>query len=485
MPALKMKTKSRYTCSKERTGLGVGHKSCKISKSSCSEIITSQQAASAETSVHDCQNGSHDILSSRGNYCDEAVSNQDLSIGDNCDSQDEQIYVVDCPCAKMELPESPPATCLPDFETIFSPAFELVEGHCDFDIYTHAAKRDPEAVHFRTDYSDEGSSSLFGYQTCSISDFHFSDKTVAGVYFGGNAGFDNIIEANTFTDQLECADHDLIFGMTDRSMLLPFLEETVETSNVHDGGSCEEATTNSDEACLYLATQPKTSYDLEAEANSHCFDSDEVDNFDPYLFIQNLADLSEVVPSFRPMLSPKETKKMKPITLVLDLDETLVHSTLDHCGEADFSFPVFYNMEEHIVYVKQRPHLKTFLERVAEMFEIVIFTASQSTYAEKLLDILDPEGNLISRRAYRESCIFSEGSYTKDLTVLGIDLAKVAIIDNSPQVFRLQVNNGIPIKSWFDDPSDCALISLLPFLETLVDADDVRPIIAEKFSVNE
>jgi len=49
------------------------------------------------------------------------------------------------------------------------------------------------------------------------------------------------------------------------------------------------------------------------------------------------------------------------------------------------------------------------------------------------------------------------------------------------QVFRLQVNNGIPIESWFDDPSDSALISLLPFLEKLVDVDDVRPIIAEKF----
>lgn len=49
------------------------------------------------------------------------------------------------------------------------------------------------------------------------------------------------------------------------------------------------------------------------------------------------------------------------------------------------------------------------------------------------------------------------------------------------QVFQLQVNNGIPISSWFDDPSDCALMSLLPFLGTLVDAEDVRPIIAKKF----
>ena len=78
-----------------------------------------------------------------------------------------------------------------------------------------------------------------------------------------------------------------------------------------------------------------------------------------------------------------------------------------------------------------------FLEKVAQMFEVVIFTASQRIYAEQLIDKLDPDGKYISRRIYRESCIFSDGCYTKDLTILGIDLAKVAIVDNTPQVQSL------------------------------------------------
>lgn len=53
------------------------------------------------------------------------------------------------------------------------------------------------------------------------------------------------------------------------------------------------------------------------------------------------------------------------------------------------------------------------------------------------------------------------------------------------QVFCLQVNNGIPINSWFGDPLDEALVQLLPFLENLVDAEDVRPIIAKKFCNSE
>lgn len=92
------------------------------------------------------------------------------------------------------------------------------------------------------------------------------------------------------------------------------------------------------------------------------------------------------------------------------------------------------------MYVKERPHLRIFLKKVAEMFEIIVFTASQSIYAEQLLDILDPDGKLISGRLYRESCIFSDGSYTKDLTVLGLDLAKVLIVDNSPQVLHVPLS---------------------------------------------
>lgn len=138
-------------------------------------------------------------------------------------------------------------------------------------------------------------------------------------------------------------------------------------------------------------------------------------------------------------------------------------------------------MKDHTVHVRQRPHLKMFLEKVAQMFELVIFTASQRIYAEQIIDRLDPDGKLISQRIYRESCIFSDGSYTKDLTILGVHLAKVAIIDNTPQVFQLQVDNGIPIKSWFDDPADQELVELLPFLETLVDAEDVRPLISKTF----
>jgi Dullard-like phosphatase family protein len=111
-----------------------------------------------------------------------------------------------------------------------------------------------------------------------------------------------------------------------------------------------------------------------------------------------------------------------------------VHSTLEPCEDSDFTFPVHFNLREHTIYVRCRPYLKEFLERVASMFEIIIFTASQSIYAEQLLNVLDPKRKLFRHRVYRDSCVYVEGNYLKDLTVLGRDLSRVVIIDNSPQV---------------------------------------------------
>ena len=74
-------------------------------------------------------------------------------------------------------------------------------------------------------------------------------------------------------------------------------------------------------------------------------------------------------------------------TIVLDLDETLVHSTLDDAPGAEaahFHFPVPFNGAEHMVHVRTRPHMRRFLEHAAGLFEVVVFTASQKVYAEKV-----------------------------------------------------------------------------------------------------
>ncbi|KAE8799968.1 CTD-phosphatase-like protein [Hordeum vulgare] len=166
-----------------------------------------------------------------------------------------------------------------------------------------------------------------------------------------------------------------------------------------------------------------------------CFSHSEVlEWFNPYMDESDVPNLIGYTELSSDAACVSKEQGARKVTLVLDLDETLVHSTLEHCDDADFSFPVSFGLKEHVVYVRKRPHLHMFLQKMAEMFDVVIFTASQSVYADQLLDRLDPENTLFSKRFFRESCVFTESGYTKDLTVIGVDLAKVAIIDNTPQV---------------------------------------------------
>ncbi|KAI3835397.1 hypothetical protein MKW92_004080 [Papaver armeniacum] len=116
-----------------------------------------------------------------------------------------------------------------------------------------------------------------------------------------------------------------------------------------------------------------------------------------------------------------------------------------------------------------RPYVRKFLESVSELFDVVIFSASSRANVDPTIDFLDPQHKLIARRYYKDSAVFRvDGSYFKDL-------ANVILVDNSPTNFCLQKDNGIPIESWYIDPRDKELSTLLPFLERLAAADDVRP----------
>ena len=176
-------------------------------------------------------------------------------------------------------------------------------------------------------------------------------------------------------------------------------------------------------------------------------------------------------------LLPKKTSNKK--TLVLDLDETLVHSVGevgDNNGsipKSDFTIQVPQNNSSHDVHVMVRPHVEEFLERMSKRYELVIFTASISKYANPLLNIVDKMGH-VPFRLFREHCTLINTAFVKDLSLLGRDFKDIIILDNNPTAYSLNHYNGFPIKSWFDDKKDDELLKICPILEFLSYVPDVR-----------
>ena len=237
-----------------------------------------------------------------------------------------------------------------------------------------------------------------------------------------------------------------------------------------------------DQAELQQAAQPDVSMGEEVDEDE---DDESAGDFDPYLFMKHLPPKSaacrEGWDAAHPRLPPNATRK--PVTLVLDLDETLVHSQMEPRTDADFVFDVQLCGVTSTVYAKSRPRLDDFLRYAAARFEVVIFTASHHAYAETLLDKIDPDGSLIDHRLFRDACATVDGLYLKDLDVLGRDLAKVAIVDNTPYVFGFQPDNAIPIESWYDDEADDELDKLKALLDRLEHAPDVRPLLVDAFAL--
>ncbi|KAH7477259.1 hypothetical protein PRIC1_001277 [Phytophthora ramorum] len=178
----------------------------------------------------------------------------------------------------------------------------------------------------------------------------------------------------------------------------------------------------------------------------------------------------ELRKSVLPPISPDDASKK---CLVLDLDETLVHSSFRPTTNPDYIIPVDIDGTIHQVYVCRRPGAEEFLVEMAKHYEIVIYTASLSKYADPLLDKLDPEG-VIRYRLYREHCVQYEGNYVKDLSLLDRDISQTIIIDNSPMSYIFHPRNAIGCSSFIDDPNDQELESISRFLSKTHDVEDVR-----------
>ncbi|RKP09677.1 NLI interacting factor, partial [Thamnocephalis sphaerospora] len=164
-------------------------------------------------------------------------------------------------------------------------------------------------------------------------------------------------------------------------------------------------------------------------------------------------------------------------TLVLDLDETLVHADQHGGQRVDHVVEVVMEGHAQLYFISKRPHTDYFLSKVSQWYELVIFTASLPEYADPVIDWLDPDRCYFKQRLFRDACTPRGFSFAKDLTRAEADLSRVVLVDNSPISFALHKENGLPILGWYSDQHDEALLELLPVLDALRFVSDVRSIL--------
>jgi TFIIF-interacting CTD phosphatase-like protein len=119
---------------------------------------------------------------------------------------------------------------------------------------------------------------------------------------------------------------------------------------------------------------------------------------------ENKLENSEEYSSYLLMKSFELGPKMKNKVLIFDMDETLVSEEIFNPltrRKGDFNF----KLEGRLIEVKLRPYVIEALERLSDSFEIVVYTAGIKSYADPILDRIDPMNTMIMKRLYRHDCM--------------------------------------------------------------------------------
>jgi len=198
-----------------------------------------------------------------------------------------------------------------------------------------------------------------------------------------------------------------------------------------------------------------------------------------------------LVPRRQPSYAPSYSTDAPRKTLIIDLDETLIHSmakggrmSTGHMVEVRLGGPVSSSGVQIgpgvpiLYYVHERPGCHEFLRKVCKWYNLIVFTASVQEYADPVIDWLERERKYFSGRYYRQHCTFRNGAYIKDLAQVEPDLSKVMILDNSPMSYIFHEDNAVPIEGWISDPTDNDLLHLIPLFEGLQYVTDVRALLA-------
>ena len=229
-----------------------------------------------------------------------------------------------------------------------------------------------------------------------------------------------------------------------------------------------------------------------------------IDNMNEYTrqclqLIPDLYELEDKMPRCKTKINPNFSKDKK--IALFDLDETIVHcigeinmnniESLSLQSDARIKVCLPGGKREVTIGINIRPHWEEALSKIKEKYHIVAFTASHESYADSVLNYLDPDKKYFEYRLYRCHCVLCVMSemkfYIKDLKILedNYDLKDVVIIDNSVLSFAYHLDNGIPISPFYNSKDDIELLDVADFLVKYADENDIRDKLKEVYTLNQ
>lgn len=183
---------------------------------------------------------------------------------------------------------------------------------------------------------------------------------------------------------------------------------------------------------------------------------------------------------------------MKKPLLILDLDETLIHTEiLEPDTPWDFYFEIFEDMggwskkKLYQYWTYKRPHLQYFLDYAFDNFEVAVFTAADEDYATEILSNIGIDIDKLSFFYTSKDCSSKYNTRTMDryiikrlkkIVPLGYDLDRVLIVDDKPETADENYGNLISITPFHFNKNDDELLKLVSYLDTIKDEPNLRKI---------
>ena len=285
--------------------------------------------------------------------------------------------------------------------------------------------------------------------------------------------------------------------------------QNLETSKVSNDSTLTDSSSTSKEN--NKLNEYLNSYDyflFEQNFKKYYVDSSKNNNGNYDNYVKNALKLISLIPFRKLFLNERIKEIAKKINfenlknssdanrklLILDLDETLIHSDLDFLlkeKNVKYDTVLYFDSEEEKnipLPIIIRPGIYDFLDYASKNFDLVVFTASDQQYADAIINYIERDKKYFKMRLYRNNCIFIDpGLYIKDLRIFDSfkKLEDIIILDNSLFSFANQLNNGILITSFFDDKEDTFLYNAKEYLEFIKNEKDIREINKESFRFEE